>query len=146
MAGSQVNFSATGQGKTCILWEDVIIQKSLQKVIQFNSSMYQIAMIECSLTEAIKIHTDQLLGSDVHYVFLHPSSADEMTLRLIRHFPGEDTKLTLAVKQAKMEADVEDAKNLKWLTKSFENKGTTSSAFLKKAALYIVFDLYKLSR
>ena len=55
-------------------------------------------MIECSLTEAKKIHTDQLLGPDVHYIFLHPSSVDEMTLRLLRTLPGEDTKLTLAVK------------------------------------------------
>jgi hypothetical protein len=45
-----------------------------------------------------------------------------------------------------MEADVEEAKHLKWLTKSFENKGTNVHTFLKKAALYIVFDLYKLKR
>jgi hypothetical protein len=37
-----------------------------------------------------------------------------------------------------MRADVEEAKKLKFITKSFVNAGTKED-FLKKAALYIVF-------
>ena len=37
-----------------------------------------------------------------------------------------------------MRADVEESKNLKWITKSIENKGSKDD-FLKKAGLYVVF-------
>ena len=42
-----------------------------------------------------------------------------------------------------MRADVENAKNFKFLTKSFVNEGSIED-FLKKTTLYIVFQLYKM--
>jgi hypothetical protein len=41
-----------------------------------------------------------------------------------------------------MKADVEEAKVLKWLTKTLVNEGSKED-FLKKAALYIVFQMYR---
>jgi hypothetical protein len=42
-----------------------------------------------------------------------------------------------------MVAEVKEAKELKWITKSLENNGTRED-FIKKAAVYIVFQMYKL--
>jgi hypothetical protein len=42
-----------------------------------------------------------------------------------------------------MIAEVKDSKELKWITKSLENSGTTDE-FIKKAAIFIVFQMYKL--
>ena len=42
-----------------------------------------------------------------------------------------------------MIGEVNDAKELKWITKSLENSGTRED-FIKKAAIYIVFQMYKL--
>jgi len=45
-------------------------------------------MIECTLKEAKKIHEDGMLGNDVNYLFLHPPSVEDMTVRLLRKRPG----------------------------------------------------------
>jgi hypothetical protein len=37
-----------------------------------------------------------------------------------------------------MRADMEEAKKLSWITRSFDNSGSRDD-FLKKAALYVVF-------
>ena len=47
------------------------------------------------------------------------------------------------LKQNQMRADLEAAQNLKFLSKRFVNEGPIED-FLKKAALYIVFQLYKM--
>jgi hypothetical protein len=47
------------------------------------------------------------------------------------------------LKQNKMVAEVKESKELKWITKSIENSGTRED-FIKKAAIYIVFQMYKL--
>lgn len=100
-------------------------------------------MIECSLKEAKKLHEEAILGEDVNYVFLHPPTVDEMTVRLLRKRPGQDTKESLHHKQITMLAEVEEAKKLPFITKIFESSGSKED-FLKKTALYIVFQLYKM--
>ena len=55
-------------------------------------------MIECSLTEARKINADQKLGEDVNYLFVQAPSVEEMTIRLIRNRPGQDTRESLELK------------------------------------------------
>ena len=55
-------------------------------------SDFKIALIECSLAEAKRIKSEDKLGPDVNYVFLHPPSADELAVRLLRSRPGQDTK------------------------------------------------------
>jgi hypothetical protein len=45
-------------------------------------------MIECSLSEAKKIHEEGKLGTDVNYLFVYPPSVEEMTIRLLRTRPG----------------------------------------------------------
>jgi hypothetical protein len=45
-------------------------------------------MIECSLSEARKIHADQKLGEDVNYLFVQAPTVEEMTIRLLRNRPG----------------------------------------------------------
>ena len=100
-------------------------------------------MVECSLKEAKKIFDDQKLGEEVNYIFLQAKSVDDMTVRLLRQRPGQDTKESLMLKQNQMRADVEAAQNLKFLSKRFVNEGPIED-FLKKAALYIVFQLYKM--
>jgi len=42
-----------------------------------------------------------------------------------------------------MRADVEEAKKLPFITKIFENAGSRED-FLKKTAVYVVFQLYKM--
>jgi len=74
---------------------------------------------------------------------VYPPSVDEMTRRLLRSRPGEDTQQSLMLKQNKMVAEVSESKELKWITKSIENSGTRED-FIKKAAIYIVFQMYKL--
>ncbi len=54
--------------------------------------------MECSLAEAKRIHMEAKLGPDVNYIFLHPPSAQEMTVRLLRSRPGMDTKQSLLMK------------------------------------------------
>ena len=100
-------------------------------------------MIECSLREAKKIQSEGKLGADVNYIFVAPPTEQDLAIRLIRSRPGQDTQQSLQVKQNQMRADVEEAKRLPWITKSFVN-GASKEDFLKKAALYIVFQLYKL--
>lgn len=100
-------------------------------------------MIECSLTEARKIHADQKLGDDVNYIFVQAPSVEDMTIRLLRNRPGQDTRESLDLKQNQMRADVELAKTLKFIGKRFASEGTPDD-FLKKAAVYIIFQLYKM--
>lgn len=95
-------------------------------------------MIETSLKEAKQIYNEAKLGTDVNYLFVHPPSVEEMAIRLIRTKPGRDTAQSLLIKQNSMKADIEEAKNLKWLTKTIQNGGSKED-FLKQAALYIVF-------
>jgi hypothetical protein len=64
----------TSDAKSCVLTEEVLETKK----------RYKICLIECSLTEAKKIYTDAKLGTDVNYLFVHPPSADDMTVRLLR--------------------------------------------------------------
>lgn len=100
-------------------------------------------MIECSLKEAKRLHEDATIGDDVNYIFLHPPTVEEMTVRLLRRRPGQDTKESLLQKQTTMLLEVEEAKKLPFITKIFENSGSREE-FLKKVAVYIVFQLYKM--
>ena len=52
-------------------------------------------MIECSLQEAKRIYSDAKLGAEVNYLFLQPPSVEEMTIRLLRQRPGQDTQESL---------------------------------------------------
>lgn len=132
--GGGLNSAAlSSQGRSCVLAQEVLEVKA----------GFQIPLIECSLAEAKKIQLEGKLGSEVNYLFVHPPSVDEMTRRLLRSRPGEDTQLSLLHKQNKMIAEVKDSKELKWITKSLENSGTTDE-FIKKAAIFIVFQMYKL--
>jgi guanylate kinase len=80
--------STVNIGKSCVLNAELTRIKSDQ----------QIALVECSLAEAKRIHTEAKLGPDVDYIFLRPPSAQEMTVRLLRSRPGMDTKHSLLMK------------------------------------------------
>jgi len=66
-----------------------------------------------------------------------------MAVRMIRTRPGQDTQMSLKLKQTQAQLDIEEAKKLKYITKSIENSGTKEE-FMKNAAVYVVFQLYKL--
>lgn len=66
-----------------------------------------------------------------------------MTIRLLRQRPGQDTQQSLMLKHNQMQADINEAKDLKWLTKIIENAGSKED-FIKKASLYVVFQMYKM--
>jgi guanylate kinase len=64
----------SSDAKSCVLTDEVLETKK----------RYKICLIECSLNEAKKIHTEAKLGTDVNYLFVHPPTADDMTVRLLR--------------------------------------------------------------
>lgn len=85
--GDKGAFNSVGD-RLCVLTEDVLYIKS----------QYKVALVECSLQEAKKIHLEGKLGADVNYLFFTPPSAEEMTVRLLRSRPGQDSQLSLNLK------------------------------------------------
>jgi guanylate kinase len=102
-------------------------------------------MIECSLQEAKRIHSEGKLGNEVNYIFLHAPTVEDMTVRLLRSKPGQDTQQSLTAKQNRMRADIEEAKKLPFINKTFVSEGSKED-LIKKAAIYIVFQLYKMKQ
>ncbi|TNV86890.1 hypothetical protein FGO68_gene14576 [Halteria grandinella] len=122
--GMNSSIGSMSAGKSCVLLSEVIELRS----------QFKICMVECTLKEAKRIHEEGMLGDDVNYLFLHPPSVEDMTVRLLRKRPGQDTKEQLLHKQNMMRADVEEAKKLPFITKIFENAGSRED-FLKKTAV-----------
>jgi hypothetical protein len=85
LGGSFASSAKSSQGRSCVRADEVLEIKA----------GFQIPLIECSLVEAKKIHFDAKLGDEVNYLFLYPPSVEEMTRRLLRARPGEDTVQSL---------------------------------------------------
>jgi len=58
----------------------------------------KVAMIECSLQEAIKIHHNQAFENQFNYIYLRPPSVEELGNRLIRSVKAHESASSIKVK------------------------------------------------
>ena len=83
----------------------------------------KVALIECSLTDAMKIHSTY--HQKIHpcnFIFLSPESSEELERRLIRDVERMESYSSIAGKKNQMEHDLVMSKSLDFISKCFVAK------------------------
>lgn len=78
---------------------------------------------------------------DFNFIFVKPSNIEELSKRIIRDRVGSETTESHAIKMRQIEHELMVAKNNDLFVKIFEND--TVDQFLKKAVIYLLFELYQ---
>jgi len=102
-----------------------------------------IPLIECSqLMVARHIHDTSSI--DCNFVFIQPKSIEELSNRIIRKRPGQETKESLSMKMNYAFKEIEMAKRLDWIDSIFTND--QEEDFIKKATVHLLFETYDLQK
>lgn len=101
----------------------------------------RVALIECSLQEAAKIHRGyHVTNHPCHYIYLAPPSATELANRLIRTHSEGETKQSIRQKQNRMEQDCAMVRGLDWMDHRFVSDGPNQ--LIKEVPTYLMHQLY----
>ena len=79
---------------------------------------------------------------DVNVIYIQPTCITELSNRIIRTRPGEETKDSLSNKMSTALKEMEMAKRCDWIEKIYTNDN--KDEFVQKAAVHLMFSLYKL--
>lgn len=105
--------------------------------------MGKVAMIECSLSDALLIHgsTYHRMNHQCNFIFVSPPSSEELEKRLIRDVERMETTGSIRNKKHQMDLDMSRSNGIGFIDKKFVCANDTQ--LLKEAPLYIMHELYK---
>ena len=93
-----------------------VLKNDVSTITQYG----KIALIECSLSDAMTIHsTYHQLCHPCNYIFVRPPSSEELEKRLIRDVERMESYASISNKKRMMEHDTQIANGLSFISKVF---------------------------